>query len=372
MQKENIQLSDILISFCIPVYNQCVLVKECINSITEYKGNDIEVVISDDNSTEKIDELIRKIGDKRIHYYKNTVNIGHDRNILKALERANGKYAFVLRTRDRIIASNIPRLLDIARLDCYSYITACALDQYGRVRLPYRERRYKKGKEALYIHFDLFIHPSGNMYRLRELNIEELTAFLDAHKVSKTGFIVHNMIRIALAEKGDFYTLSTPQWIYTYTLEQNDRAVNHTENKVSVYDPKLNLKRFQYEFEWAKQVVSSKNIYNTCLCLIALYLNSLTWGFKLVNSDHRAQYHYRFNKVKFSMLAESRQMWKSCLEIYDECFRVSQKKYRSDLRRIFIKNYTVGAIKFIIKKITVNTPIYNSASAVYKKYIKRL
>lgn len=50
----------IKISFCIPVYNQTELVRQCIRSIIEYKGLDIEIVISDDCSTENIEELVVK------------------------------------------------------------------------------------------------------------------------------------------------------------------------------------------------------------------------------------------------------------------------------------------------------------------------
>lgn len=372
MQKNGNCVSEILISFCIPVYNQYELVQDCINSIIAYKGSDIEVIISDDNSTEKIDELVEQFNDARVHYFRNEVNLGHDRNILQAMERANGRYAFVLRTRDKIIAENITKLLDIAKQDKYSYITGCALDQYGRVRLPYSERRYQKGEEALQLHFDLFIHPSGNMYRLKNVDIERLRSFLDGQRISKTGFIVHNMIRIMLAEAGDFYVISKPVWIYSYTLEHSDRAVNCAENQVSVYNPKLTYERFEYESNWIKQIVLPENVYSTYLRLISLYLNTLTWGFKLVNSDQRAQYHYKFKKIKFSVWHEQKRMEEKILKEYDCCFGVSKQKYILDLKYIFVKNQLVGAINYIVKKFTMKTPFYNGISAAYKKYIKRL
>ena len=63
-----------VISFCITVYNQSELVKKCIDSIVSYKGNDIEIVVSDDNSSENIRELLYTYHDDRIKYY---VNIRH-------------------------------------------------------------------------------------------------------------------------------------------------------------------------------------------------------------------------------------------------------------------------------------------------------
>lgn len=92
--KTSYKIIMIKISFCIPVYNQTELVRQCIRSIIEYKGLDIEIVISDDCSTENIEELVRQIDDPRVRYYKNADNLGHDRNIIASFSRAKGDLYF--------------------------------------------------------------------------------------------------------------------------------------------------------------------------------------------------------------------------------------------------------------------------------------
>ena len=104
----------IIISFCITVYNQIDLVKKCLDSIVAYKGKEIEIIISDDKSTENIQGLVNGYHDERIKYFLNKENLGHDRNILCALSRASGKYAFLLRTRDMIMPVAIPVVTEYA------------------------------------------------------------------------------------------------------------------------------------------------------------------------------------------------------------------------------------------------------------------
>jgi len=59
------------ISFCIPVYNQRDLLKQCVDRIVEYPGNEIEIVVQDDCSTDDLRELIDCYEDPRIRYYCN-------------------------------------------------------------------------------------------------------------------------------------------------------------------------------------------------------------------------------------------------------------------------------------------------------------
>ena len=226
--KTSYKIIMIKISFCIPVYNQTELVRQCIRSIIEYKGLRIEIVISDDCSTENIEELVRQIDDPRVRYYKNADNLGHDRNIIASFSLCEGGICiFLLRSRDKIIASQIPCLIDaINRFPNASYITTSALDENKKHgKIVYNENKvFEKGIQALKANNNLYVHPSGSAYKREMMDLKSIDQFIKKEVRSKFGFIVHNLMRIELSQKGDFVILKDFVWIYTTTTRAKDNA----------------------------------------------------------------------------------------------------------------------------------------------------
>ena len=96
-----------LISFCIPTYNrapQCIrLVKEILKSQNE----DIEVVVSDNCSTDETLALLRKIKDKRLFILTSVQNKDSLLNGLNCLSKASGKYIYFTTDKDMVNFSNI-------------------------------------------------------------------------------------------------------------------------------------------------------------------------------------------------------------------------------------------------------------------------
>src|SRR6476659_2859126 len=93
-----------LISILIPVYNREHLVVEAIKSVIEQTYQKIEVIISDNNSTDYTYEVCNEIAkkDSRIKVYKNDRNIGPVLNWKRCIEKAKGKYAKILFSDDII------------------------------------------------------------------------------------------------------------------------------------------------------------------------------------------------------------------------------------------------------------------------------
>jgi glycosyltransferase involved in cell wall biosynthesis len=363
---------ELVVSFCITVYNQSELVKKCIDNIVKYNGNDIEIVISDDGSTEDIKTLVDSYQDGRIKYYVNEKNLGHDRNILNVLSKAKGKYAFLLRTRDLIIPNRIPLLVKEAKTDSASYITGEAINQNGDLKIQYTKDCFHQGSEAIQKNYDMYIHPSGNMYRLRDIDFPELLEFMDKNKIPKDGFIVHNMIRLKMATLGDFKLINKPVWIYTDTESARDRAVNKSLKGMSVYDPSLLEKRYLYEVKWAKQILEKDNYKKVFYLLTRLYLDLITWGFKLSNSDKKSQYHYDYQKVNFSVSKQRKKFRVICESLYSPQLGETKKVYEKRINNLFFKNRTIDAVKFVVRKITYGTSLYNVIARFYKKNIKGL
>lgn len=87
-----------LVSLCIPTYNRVDALKRCVKSIVGnkyYNPNDVEIVISDNCSTDGTQAYVQSIvtnKDYNVVYNRNKENIGGDLNFIKVLTVANGDF----------------------------------------------------------------------------------------------------------------------------------------------------------------------------------------------------------------------------------------------------------------------------------------
>lgn len=90
----------ITLSICIPTYNRCEFLMQNLNYFKLHNSEDIEIVISDNASTDatevEVQSIIQKNNLTNFHYYKNINNIGPDANFKRVLSLAQGKYALLL------------------------------------------------------------------------------------------------------------------------------------------------------------------------------------------------------------------------------------------------------------------------------------
>ncbi|MEH1825020.1 MAG: glycosyltransferase family 2 protein [Nostoc sp.] len=82
------------LSIGLPVYNGEKFIKEAIDSLLTQTFEDFELIISDNASTDKTEEICRAYAeqDKRICYYRNDTNIGCARNFNRVFELSSGEY----------------------------------------------------------------------------------------------------------------------------------------------------------------------------------------------------------------------------------------------------------------------------------------
>lgn len=84
-----------MISVCMATYNGEKYIKEQIDSILVQIGSDDELIISDDQSSDRTVEIIRSIPDKRIKLFIHDYDHGFVRNFENALEKAKGDVIFL-------------------------------------------------------------------------------------------------------------------------------------------------------------------------------------------------------------------------------------------------------------------------------------
>ena len=84
-----------MISVCMPTYNGEKFIRIQLESILSQLGNDDEVVISDDSSTDKTVEIIKSFSDSRIHLLENNAFHSPIYNLENALKNAKGDFIFL-------------------------------------------------------------------------------------------------------------------------------------------------------------------------------------------------------------------------------------------------------------------------------------
>lgn len=106
-----------LVSIGLPTYNRADDLKVCLANLTTLDYQNIEIIISDNHSTDTTIEVCKEYikKDKRIRYYRQKTNSGVYRNSLFVLEKAKGKYFFLASDddiRDKTYISKLITLLE--------------------------------------------------------------------------------------------------------------------------------------------------------------------------------------------------------------------------------------------------------------------
>ena len=80
------------VSVILPVYNAEKFLKEAIDSILNQTFTDFELLLINDGSTDRSEEIIKSYNDKRISYAKNEKNSGLINTLNRGIDLASGEY----------------------------------------------------------------------------------------------------------------------------------------------------------------------------------------------------------------------------------------------------------------------------------------
>jgi len=92
-------------SICMPVYNGAKVISPTLESILSQSFKDFELVIVDDKSKDNTAEVVTRIKDPRIKFFKNKINLGYSRNIEECRKKATGDIIYLM-GQDDILASD--------------------------------------------------------------------------------------------------------------------------------------------------------------------------------------------------------------------------------------------------------------------------
>lgn len=106
-----------LLSICIPTYNGAKYIRKNIDTIleqiNEYNLKDVEIVVSDNCSTDDIPKIMMEYSTKFpdiIKYSRNDENLGYDGNVMKCCAIASGKFVHLFGDDDYYAPEGLLRL----------------------------------------------------------------------------------------------------------------------------------------------------------------------------------------------------------------------------------------------------------------------
>lgn len=353
------------ISICLPVYNQKELVSLFLKRLLTYQGDDIEIIINDDNSTDDILSIVNGFNDQRIKYFKNETNLGHDLNIISCFKHCSTNYAYLFRTRDYPLVESIDKIVEtLQEHKDISFLTGGAIYEDGKQRFTYKGVFTTDSKECLELHKKVYIHPSGFIYNLSLLDIDKLESFIKKNVPHRFGFLVHRIARIELATHGGFCLLPFNTWVYSDTSLSKDKAVNASKDKESIYSAKYELERARCEFWWIKEIGLDDEQKESILPWIyEKYLFAVTWGLLTKNNDVALQQHYSYKKEKISVKQNTKQFNELAKATFEEC-GFSSSLYKKTKRKKTAKNNLYYSFRYcgvtLLKKLKMFRKVKNA------------
>lgn len=286
-----------VISICIPTYNRCDKVIELVKDILKYEGDEIEVVVLDNLSTDSTKFLFDKIVDNRLSYVRNEKNIGGIRNIFKSLVIGNGEYCFLCLDKDRIDYQRIGDL--ISRLKTSNVL-------FGHCILNSLQEKadvvFEKGFHSVYNMSYLSAHPSGMFYKTEVLKkLPVIKQILNENK--KFGFYTE-LVNAQMSILGESKIINLPVF-YTETKEDCGKIKSFTytnENEIFFFP----VKRTEEFFIYIENLYSlDLKIEKKNKVLKKIFFKSLlacTLDFKRILNDSAICDHYFVSTRKVSFL----------------------------------------------------------------------
>jgi len=92
-------------SILIPSYNGASVIGDTLKSILSQSFSNYEIIVNDDCSTDKTEEVVRSFSDRRIKFFKNEKNLGYPGNLEEARKKADGEVIYLM-GQDDILGAN--------------------------------------------------------------------------------------------------------------------------------------------------------------------------------------------------------------------------------------------------------------------------
>jgi glycosyltransferase involved in cell wall biosynthesis len=247
------------VSVLIPTYNSERHLAECLDSVLAQDYSDMEILISDDCSTDNTRQVIKLYAarDPRIRWWENPVNLGLIGNHNACLQAATGDYIKFVQADDRLLSVSAVKKM------------AAALDENASVVLVGARQHFTGGKRQ----------PAGfpgqtGVYNGRWLIIASLeqntnyvgqpTLAMFRRSAARRGFddrfVGHLDYEMwcHLLEQGDFAYLD--EVLATWRVHESQQTARH-QNSGLAQDERLLFMELYYAKPWLKAAATPRMLF---------------------------------------------------------------------------------------------------------------
>lgn len=162
-----------LVSVLIPTFNQPDLFRRALLSVCSQTYCDIEIVVSDDSTDERVEAVVRDIADQRVAYHRHPEPSGPAANWNNAMTLARGRYVKFLHHDDWFASeAALAALVDEALRSSASFVfcASTGVDAFGRTVVVNRASsamvaELRSEPRSLIRHGNVIGAPSATMFR---------------------------------------------------------------------------------------------------------------------------------------------------------------------------------------------------------------
>ncbi len=340
-------------SVCIPTYNRGKIVYDTVCNILKSNRQDIEIVVSNNCSTDDTEELLLKIKDQRFKYFKNEYNNGAD-NLISVLTYAEGEYLMLLSDEDDVVLRNLDTY--IQELHQYKPAVMFGTAAVSRYRYAY------KG--------DLYIDDCYHALKALDFGVTYMSGFIYNHKIlrkvlgkniygvnieRKLGY-GYNFLNLArrLVQYGAFMSKSE---IITSQRARGKRDMGtHFDGGIATCSPEYRVSIFYDAADDIKNVsITQKQKY----LLLEMYKDELMFddSFSDYTDTLTGKNEYLFKRERENGLAEYYRQNKKYITgiiFYIRLFRNIQKcnKYVNDAK-VFKEDYRFVKLRYFKDSVRI-------------------
>ncbi|TWV15114.1 glycosyltransferase [Bacteroidaceae bacterium HV4-6-C5C] len=144
----------------LPVYNGDLFIESCIQSILNQTFSDFELLITDDGSTDRTEEIVLSFKDERIKWFSDGLNKGISYRLNQQIAMAKGKFFIRMDADDIMFSDRLEKQISFLNNHNVDVIgsNAVVIDDKNKI-LGFRECSLPSSFKDVYKKV-LFIHPT--------------------------------------------------------------------------------------------------------------------------------------------------------------------------------------------------------------------
>lgn len=233
-----------LVSICIPTYNGVPFIYESLQSAISQSYENLEILISDDGSTDDTLNVVKSFTDHRIRVVLNRNNHGVCGNFLNCVNNARGKYIKILCQDDLIYRDCVSKeVLAFETNPSVSVVTGASnvIDSNGEVLITRRKYRIEKlisgiefAKKSFMIARNSYGEPTITMFKTEEVRKEGI------YDEESPLFVMDWDACLSLSYSGNVYYI--PDIIAAFRVDKSSTSVKlDTSNRSKIYQMYMRL-----------------------------------------------------------------------------------------------------------------------------------